>query len=74
MTNDRYLIVIGLCLCAILYIDTVDTDIKNLKKSNEALIQKEKDRTEYLEQTQKNMIEAYTLGYTTALDNNICKE
>ena len=62
MIDDKYLLVAGLGLCAILYIETVDSNLSKIKADNNMLIQKEVERTKYLEQTQNNILKAYTLG------------
>ena len=62
MIDDKYLLVAGVGLCAILYIETVDSNLNKLKADNNMLIQKEVERTKYLEQTQNNILKAYALG------------
>ena len=62
MIDDKYLLVAGLGLCAILYIETVDSNLNKIKADNNMIIQKEVERTKYLEQTQNNILKAYTLG------------
>ena len=62
MIDDKYLLVAGVGLCAILYIETVDSNLNKIKADNNMLIQKEAERTKYLEQTQNNILKAYALG------------
>ena len=62
MIDDNYLLVAGVGLSAILYLETVDNNLKKIKADNDMLIQKEVERTKYLEQTQNNILKAYTLG------------
>ena len=62
MIDDKYLLVAGVGLCAILYLETVDGNLKKIEADNDMLIQKEVERTKYLEQTQNNILKAYTLG------------
>lgn len=62
MIDDRYLLVAGVGLCAILYLETVDSNLNKIKADNELIVQKEVERTKYLEQTQNNILKAYTLG------------
>ena len=62
MIDDKYLLVAGIGLCAILYIETVDSNLIKIKSDNNMIIQKEVERTKYLEQTQNNILKAYTLG------------
>ena len=62
MIDDKYLLVVGVGLSAILYLETVDNNLKKIKADNDMLIQKEVERTKYLEQTQNNILKAYTLG------------
>lgn len=62
MIDDKYLLVAGVGLCAILYLETVDRNLNKIKADNDMLIQKEVERTEYLEQTQNNILKAYALG------------
>ena len=62
MIDDKMLLVAGVGLSAILYLETVDNNLKKVKADNEMLIQKEIERTKYLEQTQNNILKAYTLG------------
>ena len=62
MIDDKYLLVAGVGLSAILYLETVDNNLKKIKADNDMLIQKEVERTKYLEQTQNNILKAYTLG------------
>ena len=62
MIDGKYLLVAGVGLCAILYIETVDSNLNKIKADNNMLIQKEVERTKYLEQTQNNILKAYALG------------
>ena len=62
MIDDKYLLVAGAGLCAILYIETVDSNLNKIKADNDMIIQKEVERTKHLEQTQNNILKAYTLG------------
>ena len=62
MIDDKYLLIAGVGLCAILYIETVDSNLNKIKADNNMLIQKEVERTKYLEQTQNNILKAYALG------------
>lgn len=62
MIDDKYLLVAGVGLCAILYIETVDSNLNKIKADNNMVIQKEVERTKYLEQTQNNILKAYALG------------
>lgn len=62
MIDDKYLLVAGVGLCAILYIETVDSNLNKIKADNNMIIQKEVERTKYLEQTQNNILKAYALG------------
>ena len=62
MIDDKVLLVAGVCLCAILYLETVDSNLSKIKADNNMLIQKEVERTKHLEQTQNNILKAYTLG------------
>lgn len=62
MIDDKYLLVAGVGLSAILYLETVDSNLNKIKADNDMLIQKEVERTKYLEQTQNNILKAYTLG------------
>ena len=62
MIDDKYLIVAGVGLCAILYIETVDSNLNKIKADNNMIIQKEVERTKYIEQTQNNILKAYALG------------
>ena len=62
MIDDKYLLVAGLGLSAILYLETVDSNLKKIKADNNMIIQKELERTKYLDQTQNNILKAYTLG------------
>ena len=62
MIDDKYLLVAGVGLCAILYIETVDSNLNKIKADNNMLIQKEVERTKYLEKTQNNILKAYALG------------
>ena len=62
MIDDKYLLVAGLGLCAILYLETVESNLNKIKADNNMLIQKEVERTKYLEQTQNNILKAYALG------------
>ena len=69
MIDDKMLLVAGVGLSAILYLETVDNNLKKIKANNDMLIQKEVERTKYLEQTQNNILKAYTLGRQSS-----CKE
>ena len=62
MIDDKYLLVAGVGLSAILYLETVDSNLKKIKVDNDMLVQKEVERTKYLEQTQNNILKAYALG------------
>ena len=62
MIDDKMLFVAGVGLSAILYLETVDNNLKKIKADNDMLVQKEVERTKYLEQTQNNILKAYTLG------------
>lgn len=62
MIDDRYLLVAGVGLSAILYLETVESNLNKIKADNDMLIQKEVERTKYLEQTQNNILKAYSLG------------
>ena len=62
MIDDKYLLVAVVGLCAILYIETVDSNLNKIKADNNVIIQKEVERTKYLEQTQNNILKAYALG------------
>lgn len=62
MIDDRYLLVAGVGLSAILYLETVDSNLNRIKADNDMLIQKEVERTKYIEQTQNNILKAYALG------------
>ena len=62
MIDDKMLLVAGVGLSAILYLETVDSNLNRIKADNDMLIQKEVERTKYLEQTQNNILKAYTLG------------
>lgn len=71
-----YKTVVFLCLGIFLvfYLQVTEDNLKRLKIQSEIEVQKEVARTEYLEQTQKNVLEAYSLGYATASDKNKRKE
>ena len=62
MIDDKMLIVAGIGLCAILYVESINNQIDKIKADNEFSIQVEEERTKYLEQTQNNILKAYTLG------------
>ena len=62
MIDDKMLIVAGIGLCAILYVESINNQIDKIKADNEFSIQVEVERTKYLEQTQNNIMKAYTLG------------
>ena len=62
MIDDKYLLVAGVGLCAILYVETVDSNLNKIKADNNVIIQKEVERTKYLEQTQNNILKAYASG------------
>lgn len=68
MIDDKYLLVAGVGLCAILYLETVDNNLKKIKADNDMLIQKEVERTKYHEQTQNNILKAYTLGIQSSCE------
>ena len=69
MVDYKSLALLGLAIVVILYLQTSEDNIKMMKIENEMAIQKEAERTKYLEQTQNNILKAYTLGRQSS-----CKE
>lgn len=62
MIDYKTLIFLCVGIFAIFYLQTSEDNIKIMKIENDMLIQKEVERTKYLEQTQNNILKAYTLG------------
>ena len=62
MIDYKTLAFLCLGIVAIFYLQTSEYNIKIMKIENDMEIQKELERTKYLEQTQNNILKAYTLG------------
>ena len=62
MIDYKTLTFLCLGIVAIFYLQTSEDNIKIMKIENDTEIQKEVERTKYLEQTQNNILKAYTLG------------
>ena len=62
MIDYKTLAFLCLGIVAIFYLQTSEDNIKMMKIENDMIIQKEAERTKYLEQTQNNMLKAYALG------------
>ena len=62
MIDYKTLAFLCLGIVAIFYLQTSVDNIKIMTIENDMLIQNEAERTKYLEQTQNNILKAYTLG------------
>lgn len=62
MIDYKTLAFLCLGIVVIFYLQTSEDNIKIMKIENDTEIQKEVERTKYLEQTQNNILKAYALG------------